>query len=87
MAGPHRKEFPGVVYFVTSRSNTQPAIFLNDFGRKTILAVLGLTLHRANVLCHVYCLMTNHFHLLLETPDANLSNGKRSGVRIFIGRA
>jgi len=39
--------------------------------------VLGLALRRFNVICHAYCLMTNHFHLLLETPDANLSSAVR----------
>ncbi len=77
MARPLRIEFPGAIYHVTSRGNAQTSIFLDDIDRNTFLSVLGLTLHRFNVLCHAYCLMTNHFHLLLETPDANLSKAMR----------
>lgn len=77
MARPLRIEFPGAVYHVTSRGNAQAAIFVDDVDRKTFLAVLRQTLRRFNVLCHAYCLMTNHFHQLLETPDANLSKAMR----------
>jgi len=62
---------------VTSRGNAQAPIFLDDIDRNTFLSVLGLTMRRFNVICHGYCLMTNHFHLLLETPDANLSKAMR----------
>ena len=77
MARPLCIEFPGGVYHVTSRGNAQAAIFLDDVDRNTFLAVLRQTLRRFNVFCHAYCLMTNHFHLLLETPDANLSKAMR----------
>jgi REP element-mobilizing transposase RayT len=77
MARPLRIEFPGAIYHVTSRGNAQASIFLDDIDRSTFLAVLGLTMRRFNVICHAYCLMTNHFHLLLETPDANLSKAMR----------
>ena len=77
MARPLRIEFPGAIYHVTSRGNAQAAIFLDDIDRKSCLSVLGLALRRFNVICHAYCLMTNHFHLLLETPDANLSSAMR----------
>ena len=77
MARPLRIEFPGAVYHVTSRGNAQASIFLDDIDRKTFLSVLGLTLRRFNVICHAYCLMTNHFHVLLETPDGNLSTAMR----------
>ncbi|MBU4594901.1 MAG: transposase, partial [Proteobacteria bacterium] len=77
MARPLRIEFPGAVYHVTSRGNAQAAIFVDGVDRNTFLAVLRQTLRRFNVLCHAYCLMTNHFHLLLETPDANLSKAMR----------
>jgi len=73
MARPLRIELPGSLYHVTSRGNAQAAIFLDDIDRKSCLSVLGLALPRFNLICHAYCLMTNHFHLLLETPEANLS--------------
>ena len=77
MARPLRIEFPGAIYHVTSRGNAQSSIFLDDIDRSAFLSVLGMTLRRFNVICHGYCLMTNHFHLLLETPDANLSKAMR----------
>jgi len=77
MARPLRIEFPGAIYHVTSRGNAQAALFLDDIDRRCCLSALGLALRRFNVICHAYCLMTNHFHLLLETPDANLSSAMR----------
>lgn len=77
MARPLRIEFPGAIYHVTSRGNAQAAIFVDDVDRRTFLSVLAVTLRRFNVFCHAYCLMTNHFHLLLETPDGNLSKAIR----------
>jgi REP element-mobilizing transposase RayT len=46
-------------------------------GRVAFLDVLTSTCERFNWICHAYCLMTNHYHLLMETPDANLSKGMR----------
>lgn len=83
MARPLRIEFPGANYHVTSRGNAQASIFLDDIDRSTFLAVLGLTMRRFNVICHAYCLMTNHFHLLLETPDANLSKAMRQFNSVY----
>ena len=40
-------------------------------------------MRRFNVICHAYCLMINHFHLLLETPDANLSNAMRQFNSVY----
>lgn len=62
---------------MTSRGNAKAATFPDDIDRNTFLAVLRQTLRRFNVLCHAYCLMTNHFHPLLETSDANLSKAMR----------
>jgi putative transposase len=73
MARPLRLEFPGALYHVTARGNAQQPIFLNDQDRKVFLHVLGQTLKACNALCHAYCLMTNHYHLMIETPDGNLS--------------
>ena len=64
---------PGGVYHVASRGNAHHAIFLDDTDRRRFLANLGSVVERFNVLCHAYCLMGNHYHLLLETPDGNLS--------------
>ncbi len=83
MARPLRIEFPGAIYHVTSRGNAQNSIFLDDIDRKNCLSALALTLRRFNVICHAYCLMTNHFHLLIETPDANLSTAMRQFNSVY----
>ena len=77
MARPLRIEFPGAVYHVTSRGNARADIFEADGDRETFLKILGLVVKRFNWLCHAYCLMNNHYHLLLETLEGNLSAGMR----------
>jgi REP element-mobilizing transposase RayT len=72
-----RVEYPGAVYHVTSRGNAGQAIFLADEDREAFLSTFGLVVSRHGWLCHAYCLMDNHYHLLLETPDATLSQGMR----------
>lgn len=72
MSRPLRLEFPGAIYHVTARGNAQEAIFLDDEDRLQFLAVLAETVSRFSWLCHAYCLMDNHYHLLIETPDGNL---------------
>jgi len=65
------------LYHVTARGNRQEAIFVNDDDREAFLKLLGKVITRYNWTCHAYCLMDNHYHLLIETPDANLSAGMR----------
>ena len=77
MARPLRIEFEGAVYHVTSRGDERRGIFLDDADRDAFLEVLSDVVGRFGWLCHAYCLMTNHYHLLIETPDANLSRGMR----------
>ncbi len=77
MARPLRIEFPGAIYHVTSRGNARRKIFLNDEDRNAYLSTLAWVVERFGWLCHAYCLMDNHLHLLIETPDANLSRGMR----------
>ena len=75
MARPLRIEYEGAVYHVTSRGNARQGIFLDDDDRTGFLEILGRVVERYSWICHAYCLMTNHYHLLIETPDANLSRG------------
>ncbi len=77
MARPLRLEFPGAVYHITARGNGRNDIFLDDSDRYRFLSILASTVERYNWLCHAYCLMDNHYHLLIETVDPTLSIGMR----------
>jgi len=77
MSRPMRLEFPNALYHVTSRGNAQQNIYLNDADRQQFLNVLNHVCQRYNWVVHAYCLMSNHYHLLIETPDGNLSKGMR----------
>ena len=77
MSRPLRIEFAGALYHVTSRGNERREIFFSEEDRAAFLSILGEVVGRFTWRCHAYCLMTNHYHLLVETPDANLSKGMR----------
>ncbi|MFQ5542097.1 MAG: transposase, partial [Candidatus Binatia bacterium] len=77
MARPLRLEFPGAVYHLTSRGNARQRIFLDDEDQEGFLNTLSHVVSRYSWLCHAYCLMDNHYHLLVETPKPNLSLGMR----------
>jgi len=77
MARPLRIEYPDAVYHVTSRGNARSDIFHSDQDREEFLFILDTVVRRFNWLCHAYCLMGNHYHLIIETPDGNLSLGMR----------
>ena len=77
MARPLRLEYPGAHYHITARGNAREPIFLDVQDSQEYLNVLGLVVERFNWLCHAYCLMTNHYHLMIETPEGNLSAGMR----------
>lgn len=77
MAKPLRIEFPRALYHVTSRGNARQRIFDDDADRLALLDLLGLVTERFRWLCHAKCLMDNHYHLLIETPEGNLSRGMR----------
>ena len=77
MARPLRIEYPGAVYHVTSRGNEKKPVFKDDHDRDNFLNALQHVNKRYSWICHAYCLMTNHYHLLIETPEGNLSLGMR----------
>jgi REP element-mobilizing transposase RayT len=85
MARQLRIEFPGAVYHVTSRGNARADIFEDDGDRELFLKVLGKVVKRYNWLCHAYCMMDNHYHLLIETPVGNLSAGMRQLNGVYTG--
>jgi len=75
MARPLRLEYEGAVYHITSRGDAREDIFLDKGDRSRFLEVLADVVTRYGWICHAYCLMTNHYHLLIETPEAGLSRG------------
>ncbi len=77
MTRPLRIEYPGAVYHVTSRGDARRPIFRTEEDRVLFLEVLASIVSRFHWLCHAYCLMDNHYHLVLETPEGNLSRGMR----------
>lgn len=77
MARPLRIEFPGALYHVTARGNARQDIFLDVEDLHLFLGVLERVVSRFHLLLYAYCVMDNHFHLVLETPDGNLSKAMR----------
>ncbi len=77
MARPLRIEYEGALYHVFSRGNARADIYLNNLDRLRFIELLGKVCNRFNWLCHAFCLMGNHYHLLIETPEPNLSQGMR----------
>ena len=77
MTRPLRLEFPGAVYHLTSRGNARQRIFFSDTDRAIFLETLSQVISRYGWICHAYCLMANHYHLLIETRKPSLSLGMR----------
>jgi len=67
MARALRLQFNGAVYHITSRGNARQDVFLSVQDRKKFLEILAHSISRYSWLCHAYCLMDNHDHLLIET--------------------
>ncbi|MBE0478126.1 transposase [Candidatus Aerophobetes bacterium] len=86
MTRPLRIEFPGAVYHITSRGNARESIFLDDNDRDAFLEVLCFVVRRCEWILHAYCLMGNHYHVLIETPQGNLSQGMRQLNGIYTQR-
>ncbi|MBC8094927.1 MAG: transposase [Akkermansiaceae bacterium] len=76
-----RIEYEGAVYHVMNRGDRREAIFLTDADRELFLETLGQTCEKTGWQVHAYCLMPNHFHLVVETPRANLV----LGMKWFLG--
>ncbi|MBK1629934.1 hypothetical protein CKO31_04085 [Thiohalocapsa halophila] len=87
MARPLRIELPGALYHVSSRGDRRedilPGRHRGDTDRQAFLAVFAEVCERFNCWAHADCLMTNHDHLLVETPDGNLSKGMRQLTGIY----
>jgi len=77
MARQLRIEYAGALYHITSRGNAQEDVYRNDEDRNKFLGLLNIACHRFNWYCHAYCLMDNHYHLLIETNTPSLSKGMK----------
>lgn len=75
MARSLRIEFPGALYHLTSRGDGQERIYISEEDRNLFLNILSDVCLRYRWICYAYCLMDNHYHLLIETPVGNLSKG------------
>jgi len=74
---PLRPEVPGAIWHITSRGNERHSIFVDDGDRERFLALLGKVAEDFNWRCYAFVLMGNHYHLMVETPEATLSRGMR----------
>ena len=77
MGAKRRVEFPGAIYHVAARGNAQEAIYRDEVDYLRFLGALATTVSRFGWLCHSFCLIPNHYHLLVETPEPNLAKGMR----------
>ena len=77
MSRPLRIELAGGLYHVTSRGDRREPIYRDDQDRVNWLTAFGEVCARFNWRCHAYCEMTNHYHVVVETPEADLSKDMR----------
>ena len=81
MARKLRLQYPGAIYHVMNRGDRREPIFKDDTDRQRFLETLGETCLKTGWQVHAYCMMMNHFHLVVETPQANLV----AGMKWFLG--
>ncbi len=81
-----RIEYEGAIYHVMNRGDQGEAIFIDDDDRRKFLTTLGETCAKASWQVHAYCLMNNHFHLVLETPKPTLVDGMRWLLSVYTQR-
>jgi putative transposase len=86
MARKLRVEYPGAIYHVMNRGDRREAIFRVDADRELFLETLGEACVKAGWQVHAYCLMGNHFHLVVETPHGNLVAGMKWFLGIYTSR-
>ena len=77
MSRPIRIEFSNALYHVTARGDRREDIFEDDEDQQMFLSTLAQVITQFNWICHAWCLMDNHYHLMIQTPDGNLSKGMR----------
>src|SRR6266446_4303458 len=72
-----RVQYPGAIYHIMNRGDRRENIFVDDVDRQDFLKTLAEGCQKTSWQMHAYCLMKNHFHLVVETPNANLVEGMR----------
>ena len=82
-----RIEYPGAIYHVMNRGDRQEPIFEDDPDRERFLEILAETCFKTGWQVHAYCLMGNHFHLVAETPQANLVAGMQWFLSTYTARS
>ncbi|MBU1671544.1 MAG: transposase [Actinobacteria bacterium] len=70
-----REEVPDAIYHLNSKGVFETDIFLDDSDRLLFLRYLSACVKRMKWICHAYCLMTTHYHLLIQAPEANIADG------------
>src|SRR3989454_2896165 len=86
MAPKLRLEYPGAIYHLMTRGDRREAIFRDDYDRQRFLETLAEACAKTDWQVHAYCLMSNHFHLVVETPQANLVAGMKWLLGTYTGR-
>lgn len=86
MARKLRVEYPGAIYHVMNRGDRREAIFRDDEDRKKFISTLGEACEKTGWEVHALCLMGNHFHLVVETPQGNLVAGMKWLLGTYTGR-
>ena len=81
-----RIEYPGAIYHVLNRGDRREPIYQDDFDRQRFVATLAEACRKTGWQAHAYCLMHNHFHLVVETPEANLVAGMRWFLSTYTAR-
>jgi len=86
MARRIRVEYPGAIYHLMNRGDRREAIFRDDEDRQRFIETLGEACHKTGWQVHAYCLLPNHFHLVVETPRANLVAGMKWFLGVYTSR-
>jgi putative transposase len=86
MARARRIEFPGALHHVTAWGNARGDIYLDEQDRRLFLSLLVDVVGRLGWTCHAWCLMNDHYHLLIETAEANLGRGMRQLNGVYTQR-
>ncbi len=86
MARKLRVEYPGAIYHLMNRGDRREPLFKDDEDRQRFLGTLGEACVKTGWQVHAYCLMSNHFHLVIETPQANLVRGMKWLLGVYTSR-